>query len=260
MSHLIHTLGKISFAEIPNDQFVGIKNELHQLVRKDYPIFESKAQQFISIELAANVVVEPQKNTEQQYQFTSEDKHWGVIVNTKNIILHTDKYVNFELFSQKLEYILRLVDELVDITHTFSIGIRYFNQLNSIDENDGFSFAIKRAEILQPVLNCQPYIAGNRMRSVYENDDGLLVFQSGIVVKGLLLPTEYFTLLNQLGRRPEPITDVCGYVDIDSFFHFPKPEVFEVNEILAKMDKLRQQAKAVYAEVVGDIGVDGNEN
>ncbi len=250
MAHLIHTLAKIGYAELPMDDFKSIQDEFHKAFRKQYPDFKPESKRSIEINLDGNEV-RPVEQKITSYTLTSFDKSDGAIVTSSDIVLHTKNYISIDNFWQKLETLLCFVHEKLEINYIDYIGIRYFNQLKSYDPNDLIDL-VKRPDVLQPILHSQPTMQGSFMQSRYENEEGMVHLCSGIVIEQSPLPREMLPLAQRLDCDIDS-EGVNVVVDIDSFYCPQDPEPFKLEKVREKMYSLRTQAKAVYIEIVEDL-------
>lgn len=134
---LVHVLAQVRYAPVlaVSRSIPGIQEGLR---KAGFPRFEkSEAQNII---LSPGAV--PRVDTVERWDFLSRDKRIGVVLTPAFVVVHTNLYDTFTVFSDTLRKVFDVVSAEIDIEIVERIGIRYVD-LVRLDDGEYFTDYLK---------------------------------------------------------------------------------------------------------------------
>jgi uncharacterized protein (TIGR04255 family) len=211
---------------ISGDEVIG---NLAKIVRHKYPILEE------SPEPAFTITQDGIKQTPGDgriWRLRSPDEKWQVSIGDTFIALDTSSYTSRDDLCNRLEEILTLFDELVDLPFVERIGIRYLNRVSDPDFIEHIEKYVRlevRGGLATPLTN------GVRLQhslcdSLYSLDDlHSLQVRWGILPPRMVIDTSV-----------PPVDTPSWTLDLDS--SFTQKHEFDSNKVVAVTKDLADQA------------------
>jgi uncharacterized protein (TIGR04255 family) len=127
-SPLAMVLAQVKFA--PVLQIQKYIPELQEILRKkNYPHFvEEQVQEFVFA--VGNSNLPPVQNS-SRWIFGSSDWKNTIVLSQDFVVIETSAYDKFEKFSAEFKNILKIVKDIVSLTRSERIGLRYVNLIRS---------------------------------------------------------------------------------------------------------------------------------
>ena len=248
MSNPLYVLVKVGIAPIPTKTFESKQDDLHETLRREYPSVGAVSvlhQQTINVSPTGTEV---RSESVPILSRSNISDGWAIRIMPDAIFLQTNKYTSYLDLRSRLERVLGLVHEVIDITHYQFAGIRYVNKY-PLGINKDFDGKIRRVDFLQPEL-CNLPKAGSNLLSIYFEGENQLRVNSGVTVNNPPLNADLAEFAQELGMDMSPIQGACAHVDLDAHCQLKAPAPFNMKEITETIDSLRLLAKNAYLEVI----------
>ena len=212
LAPVFYTLTHMRFNPIVQmSKYVDILQE--RLRRSGFPDFRAEQQ----IELTIRQLDKPQPELQQQPQirwsFTNAARTEGYILLPNALIFHTTEYDSFADFSKKAISGLNLVNEIVELDYIESIGLRYLDAIEPID-NDTLQQYLNPS-LLGLSVSLEGRLGHNFTETVTIIEKGTLVTRSVINDNGLALSPDLLPLQLELNSRFAKITGRNAVLDND---------------------------------------------
>ena len=110
--------------EFANEQTVG---DVQRRLKGQYPILEREHTVAFLVRPAQGVV--PQQQEDAVWRFRSKDRLWQVSLSTNFVALDTKNYASRSDFIERLDEVLRVVNEVGAPPECTRVGLRYVNRL-----------------------------------------------------------------------------------------------------------------------------------
>lgn len=247
---LIYSLSAIKFAEIPQSNLDERIDRIHESFRKTYPNkFRDIADQVsVTIDHKNENNIETKVTKAISYSFVAADKSEGIILTSSRLIFHTTNFTTTNEFIDKAIAALKLISQIIDITHFGNISARYINNFNLI-EDDKFD-GLLATQYIADKVNCMPARGGCHMESIYTDSPVVLILRSGVRINTQILPPELLeTAVKQLGFDSSLIA-VLAFLDIDCIYEMNgKLENFEIEKVKSNLEKVCKKASVFYKEI-----------
>nr|WP_319553513.1 TIGR04255 family protein [uncultured Vibrio sp.] len=250
--HLALVISKIQFGTIPERLFGEAISLIQDRLRKEYPNFSSRDQiQIMDVKINSNTGEQSvNRKSMARIGMTSADMTWGIQIMPDNLILFTTQYTCFDDFFSRMESVLQVAHEALDISHTSFIGIRYLNKL-ALSGEESEAHLIQRQEFLQPNIGTYT-LGGSNLTARYQTDLGWLNINSGVTINAPKYSPDLYDLVAEWQPENEILNGPWAHVDIDSFNGQKQLSVYDKDIVMSQLKKLREHAKKAYISIVND--------
>lgn len=247
---LVFVLSRVQFGEVPQSKFAQVGETIQERLRAEYPFFNS-AQDAETFEIQFGPDGQKVKKIEiPTLTLVSAERDWGIRVTTNDLFLYTNSYDRFQSFEIRMREILGILAEIFPIYHTGFLGMRFLNKF-PLEGERSFRQVYKRTEFLQPAIENYKQ-AGSNLSARYQTDAGWMNLNSGITVKGALLPPDIEQFAATLNpSHVNTISDgVWAHLDMDS--HKPSNSLlkYDLDRVVETFSSLRDSANKFYSEIV----------
>ncbi|MEC8082462.1 MAG: TIGR04255 family protein [Pseudomonadota bacterium] len=249
---LAFVVSKVQYAPIPESTFQKAVSSIQEQLRKKYPNISSRQKvQVVDVELNAEADEQSvSKQTFLRIAMASADLSWCVQIMPTDLMLLTTSYESFEDFYGRVDEILEIASEALDITHTGFVGIRYINKFELDPETDSFP-SIGRQEFLQPsILDFK--MGGSNLSARYKTQEGWLNLNSGVSINSPSLLPDLHSLIAEWKPNNDVGMGAWAHVDIDSFASSDGLKEFDREYVMNTLKQLRKYAKDAYNSIVSE--------
>lgn len=211
---VFYTLAQIKFNPIAQmrEYVPEIQDRLRRIGYPDYQP-EQKVEVAIRNPESPQPDVRPQQLT--RWHFTNSERTEGYILHPEALVFHSTQYEHFEDFSEKVLKGLSLVHEVIELSYTQRIGLRYLDAVIPAADKT-------LADYLAPsLLGLSMSVPGQLTHSFTETvsriDDGTLVARAVITEGGLAMPPDLFPMTLPLPNRFGEPSGQTAVLDTDYF-------------------------------------------
>lgn len=96
-------------------------------IRDKYPLSERPDRRLPATSDDSGETAEPDP---APWHFLDETEAWTVALHEEFLAIETSEYVRFEDFRARLEWLLATTEELLELTHTSRLGLRYIDRIS----------------------------------------------------------------------------------------------------------------------------------
>ncbi|MGR5048160.1 TIGR04255 family protein [Photobacterium damselae] len=246
-NYLSLVISKIQYAVIPESRFKSGVSTIQDELRKEYPYLSSRSEvQLVDMHINA-ISGEQSVNTKviPRMCMASADRQWIIQIMPDNIMLMTTDYSGFAEFTKRMERLLNITQQTLDITHTSFIGVRYINKISILDDYH----LIRSPEYLQPEL-CGYTKGGSNLTAKYETENGWLNINSGVLIDAPKLVPELQEMISEWQVDNQVLEGPWAHIDIDSFNASQELIEYNSSNIMDKLGRLRKHAKDSFSSII----------
>lgn len=237
---LVYSLAMIQYA--PVARIAEYSGTIIEELRSQYPDSGDYTVNEIRVHLADSPEkMQMAKNEVRQWRMTNAEGNFGFVFGEDRIVFHTTAYEHFQGFAEQLKPIIEVVFKCARVSHTKEIGFRQIDNILPIDNLD-FADLINPG-YLCPTQNEALTPAQSRVEFVYQSDLGQFFARCYQLKNHPKLPQDLFQLGNQLPQAGlmKEISKVFVLADTDHIYRTAKFEVFDMENVLNKLDELHKQ-------------------
>lgn len=237
---LVRVLGQVRFPKIVKIGEESYIAEFQEAIRKEYPHFQSDVVQGVELNLAGEDLQHRVMNT-VIWRFLDPTKVLRVSLSQDAITLETARYVSRDDFLDRLEFILKALQETIGPSLVQRVGFRYVDRLQS-EFLDSLDSLVQPAllNVLKPNLTSQIEISMTEVTGATK--EGKLIARYG------LAPANF-------SHDPDiapPVKERSWVLDVDSYSTKCAGEDFEAKMLCGELDKVAARAYAFFRWSVTD--------
>ena len=246
---LVYSLAMIQYAPIAGiAEYAGA---IIEALRAQYPDSGDYTVNEIRVHLADSPQnVEMAKNEVRQWRMTNAEGNFGFVFAEDRVVFHTTAYEHFQGFADQLIPVVEVISEHAKISHTREIGVRQIDNIIPIDDL-GLSDLIKPGYLCPP-QNEELTSVSSRVEYVYQSDLGRLFARCYQLKNHPRVPQDLFQMASQLPQSGlmEELSESFVLADTDHIFQTKKFEVFDLENIVSKLDELHKQNSLGFRSMV----------
>jgi len=240
---LVCVLCQVAFPPVlsiaTDDRLIAIFQES---IRDKYPYFQRSESHVIQIGPAGGASNAQPNPPVFNFSDRADNFSWRVALGFDFVTLHTTAYVSRSDFLDRLEKVLRAVDQIIKPAGVARIGLRYINKLTGEAEK-------KVDSMIKPSIiglygarhddKLKSSIIHSMNETLFAADEGQLLARWGILPS----PATY-------DPNVIPPTDEKGWIlDLDLFDQRPKDQ-FDVVNLIVDAEKASERIYAVFRDMV----------
>jgi len=213
-SPLVYMLGQVTFPTILKME-AYIPSIQEKLRKSGFPGYEESMANTITINREKNSITSADTT---RWDFFDKEKSTGIILNGKSISIHTTNYDSFERIIDKLDYVLKAIQEIVDITLVERVGLRYVNMVTP-DNDEAFEDYLKTGLMGFPFNNeitSEPDKALLRSESIAKTSCGVLAIRCIKSNQGEYVSPDLMPINLKITQKPEN-GEMVAFLDFDHF-------------------------------------------
>lgn len=254
---LVYTLFMLRFPK--QTTLESVVPKIQESLKKDYPIYEPRSQQGIEIAQSPDGQSFRTFTTTDHLFFDGERKR-GFLVRDDRVVFHAARYPSFEEFSSWFMSVIRVVVDVMDLSHYESVGIRYIDaiipnygegeSLEDLLNQSLLHFEIKAEGITQ--------CASSRQTSQYTTDEGLLTLKSNLLLStDTSIPPELRDLSSLLRVEEKEKKGSFAVLDFDHAFAPPEGTVDELDldALLTKVNKMHDITSRAFLKAINEDSI-----
>ena len=254
---LVYTLFMLRFPK--QTTLDSVVPQIQESLKKDYPIYEPRSKQ--SIEIAQGPDGQSFRTfTTTEHLFFDGERKKGFLVRDDRVVFHAATYPGFEEFSSWFMSVIRVVADVVALSHYESVGIRYIdavipNYSNNESLDDLLSSSLLHFEIeADGITQC----VSSRQTSQYMTDEGLLTLKSNLLLEtDISIPPELRDLSSLLRIEEKEKTGSFAVLDFDHGFVPPEGTVVELDldALVTKVNKMHDITSRAFLEAINEDNI-----
>lgn len=223
---------------------------IQESVRKEYPRFQETVSQNIKL---SNTGQDPEVTTAQSWNFSNKGQNSGFIIQADSIVYHTTDYENFDVFQDKVKFVIETVHNILELSLVERIGLRYIDYIQTLKAEDDLD------RYFHPGLNGFPDIDGQKFRGLDHSEAQRPTSFGTIVLKlskkrgGLIMPPDLGSVDLVIDRAMDE-KKPNAILDIDHFIC--NSDDFLTDNILATVRNLHTVTSAAFLTIVSRHALD----
>lgn len=238
---LVRVLGQVRFPKIVKIGEESYIADFQEAVRKKYPHFQSEMIQGVEVNLVGQEVKHRVVNT-PIWRFLDGEGVVRLSLAQDAITLETARYISRDDFLDRMEFVLRSLEETISPSLVQRVGFRYVDRLSG----DGYLGELQELvqpellNVLQPNLTSSIDIAMSEISAATR--EGKLIVRYG-------LAPENFS--HDADVAP-PVNQRSWVLDVDSYSTNCDGQGFDVEMLRQELDKVAGRAYAFFRWSVTD--------
>lgn len=241
---------KFVLAEFRFSQVLKIADyipELQDALRKEYPIFENKKEQMVSVHNGNLEVLHANR-----WAFISANHHNSIDISSDRIMFSTSAYPRFEGFAERCRNAIDILIQKVSPQLLTRVGLRY-GDLVQVTKGEGETFEkiVDEHFIFPQALSSLGKPNTQRCEVVLQTSSGVLLVRTLYGTHDLTCLPDVQGLSISIDNEPKLSERMI--LDFDHFWEAKEESVrFETDIILTKLGSLHETSREAFWKITTD--------
>ncbi|HYG34736.1 MAG TPA: TIGR04255 family protein, partial [Clostridia bacterium] len=212
-------------------------------IRKEYPLIEVNNLETFEIRMDKGTP-ETIRDTKKAWHFFTADRNWGAVVEQNQILVHTKSYTRFNQFAERVEYLLRAMQQSIQPSHYIGSSIRYID-LVAPESGEKLSDYLSDHMFLRQIDG----VAGHQVDAI--SASSFKTSQGELAVRCWLnpaqpLPPDVSALAHAMKFEIKRPANDFAVLDTDHNELTGDPKEFDISRIINVLDSLHQVSRKVF--------------
>lgn len=168
--------------------------------------------------------------------FSDKAGEYSLVVGEQSLALVTSAYTTFENFTERMQRLLQLVHEVVKISAVARLGLRYVDLIEPTAEKP-LNYFLESSVLGLPLEELGTKITSSSQTVMETSSNRKLVVRTAERPGGLVVPPDLLSLQLKL-RKPQPLNQPFGVLDLDHYAEYPEPEDYDIAGVIKNLWEL----------------------